>query len=473
MSAFLRRLWPRSLATRLALLLLLALAAAQLALIGAFTLDEDETAAAVGHSQALNQTVALARLLSLYPPAEADKLASAFGSRQTCAWISVGAPSDRAMSSPEASLAEMVVRMLHWLDAGAPRVAIVSSPPRIAACADDSRFAREPGHNGDAGQGFEDSLPIYTTVSISLPLTDGRWLTTRTGVEAPGGWNKATLISFLASSLAVALAAVLFVRAQTRSLRALADASERFGRGENVAPLPTRGPSEVAAAAQAFNTMQERLGAYLRDRLRLLASVSHDLRTPLTTLRLKAEFIEDVEMRDGIVRSIDELTTIVESTLAFSRAEATAEATQSVDLAAMIADMSAEMRAVGADVAAAPAPSLVYPCRPVAIKRALRNLAENAVRYGVRARLSVESRPGVAALLVDDDGPGLPAGRIEDAFKPFVRLEESRSIETGGLGLGLSIARGIVQAHGGTLTLANREGGGLRAEIELPVGAGA
>ena len=125
------------------------------------------------------------------------------------------------------------------------------------------------------------------------------------------------------------------------------------------------------------------------------------------------------------------------------------------------------------DVPAAPAARLVYPCRPVALRRALRNLAENAVRYGARARLSVERRPGGAAIVVDDDGHGLPPDRIEDAFKPFVRLEESRGVETGGLGLGLAIARSIVQAHGGTLTLTNRPGGALRAEIALPLGADA
>ena len=467
------RLWPRSLAARLALLLLLALAAAQLALIGVFTLREDSVVEAVGHSQALNQTVTLARLLSIFPAGDADTLASAFEQRQTCATITPGAPPPREMSAAEASLAEIVAHMLHGLDVGAPRAAIVSSPPHVAACADDRRFAREPGYSGDSGPGFDDALPLYTTVSISVPLADGRWLTTRTGVQSPGGWNGTTLLSFLASSLAVALAAVLFVRAQTRSLRALADASERFGRGEAVTPLSTCGPSEVAAAAQAFNTMQERLSAFLRDRLRLLASVSHDLRTPLTTLRLKAEFVEDADVRDGVIATVDELTTIVEATLAFSQAEATTEATGNVDLAAMAADMAAELRAVGQDATAAPSPSLVYACRPVALKRALRNLAENAVRYGARAHLSVERRPGAAVIMVDDDGPGLPPDRIEDAFKPFVRLEVSRSAETGGLGLGLAIARGIVQAYGGKLTLTNRPGGGLRAQIALPLGADA
>jgi signal transduction histidine kinase len=465
------RLWPRSLAARLALLLLLALGAAQIGLIGVFRLREDSVVEAVGHSQALNQTVTLARLLSIYPTADSTRLASAFGSRQTCASISSDPPPARAMSPAEAALAEMIQRMLHGVNIGPPQAAIVSSAPHAAGCADDGLFARGHDGAGDSAAPSDEGLPLYTTVSVSAPLADGRWLTTRTGVEAPGGWNRTTLISFLVSSLAVAAAAVLSVRAQTRSLRALAEASERLGRGESVAPLATRGPSEVAAASRAFNTMQDRLGAYLRDRLRLLASISHDLRTPLTTLRLKAEFIEDAGVRDGIVATIDELTTICESSFAFSRAEATTEATQNVDLTALVRDIAWEFTAVDKRVVAAPSPALVYPCRPVAIKRALRNLIENAVRYGGGARVRVENRRDGVAILVEDDGPGLPAEQVEDAFQPFVRLEPSRSAETGGLGLGLAIARSIVKAHGGTLTLANRPEGGLRAEIALPRGA--
>ena len=473
MSALLRRLWPGSLAARLALLLLAALAMAQLALIGVLRLREDRVVEAIGHGQALSQTVTLARLLSVYPAAEGATLAAAFGSGQSCASLANEPPPARAMSDAEANLARMITPMLHGLRVGAPQAAIESSAPRSSACTDSNRFARSRGEgkgdaDGHADAGPGDGLLPLTTVSMTLPLADGRWLTTRTGVETPGGWNEATLVSFLVSSLAVAAVAVLAVRTQTRSLRALAQASERFGRGESTPPLSTSGPSEVAAAAQAFNTMQERLGDYLRDRLKLLASVSHDLRTPLTTLRLKAEFIEDAPTRDGLIATVDELTTICESTLAFSRAEATAEATSEVDLAAMAAQVAQELRAADMDVVAAPAPPLPYACRPVALKRALRNLVENAVRYGGAARLRAEKRADGVALIVEDDGPGLPAESIEEAFKPFVRLEPSRSLETGGLGLGLAIARSIVKAHGGALTLANRPQGGLRAEIALP-----
>jgi signal transduction histidine kinase len=291
----------------------------------------------------------------------------------------------------------------------------------------------------------------------------------RTVVAAPGGWSRATLMSFLLSCLTVTVVAIIAVRTQTGSLRALADASERLGRGETVAPLMTSGPSEVAAATRAFNTMQERLSLFIRDRLKLLAGISHDLRTPLTTLRLKAEFIEDETVRDDIVATIEELTVIAEATLAFTRAEATTEATEAIDLRGLVGEVTEAFRLGGADVVVAPFPSVIYPCRPVALKRALRNLIENAVRYGGNALVSAVAQQDAVTIAVEDDGPGLPPDQIEDAFQPFVRLEPSRSTETGGIGLGLAIARSIVKAHGGTLTLTNRPEGGLRAEIRLPL----
>ena len=235
--------------------------------------------------------------------------------------------------------------------------------------------------------------------------------------------------------------------------------------------MATGGPAEVAAASRAFNTMQDRLSAYLGDRLRLLAGISHDLRTPLTTLRLKAEFVEDAAVRDGIVATVDELATICEATLAFSRAEASSEPTREVDLTALAGEVVEEFKIAGDEVSLMSSAVHVAPCRPVALKRALRNLVQNAVRYGGGAKVSVEASREAVTIAVDDEGPGVPDDKMEEAFKPFVRLEPSRSADTGGLGLGLAIARSILRAHGGELTLANRPEGGLRASLVLPARA--
>ena len=467
----LARLWPRGLAGRLVVMLVAALALAQLALILILRMQQDAFVDSIVHGQAMNQTVALARLLTLYPSADGETIARAFGSRYSCVIITTAPPATEAPKPAERDLAALLGQMLHGIDAGAPRVTIeplghddhpcppTGRPPENAG---ERERSRPPNAAGAESRGR------VAAVAMTVPLADGRFATLRSAVELPGGLNRAAILSFLLSSLAVAAVALVAIRRETGSLRSLADASERFGRGEAVPKLPELGPAEVVAATHAFNTMQQRLSDFMRDRLRVLASISHDLRTPLTTLRLKAEFIEDEEVRDDIVATIDELTVICEATLAFTRAEATAEETRATAIDGLMRDVAEEFRLAGADVGEASLPPLVYPCRPVALKRALRNLVENAVRYGGSARLTLRSSPEALAIVVEDEGPGLPPDRIEDAFQPFVRLEPSRSVETGGIGLGLAIARSIVRAHGGTLTLENRAEGGLRAEIRLP-----
>jgi signal transduction histidine kinase len=472
------RLWPRSLAGRLVLLLVAALAAAQFALVFVLRSQQDNIVEEMAHGQTLSQTVTLARLLTTYPANESETLAAAFGSRESCARIAADPPSERSMTTAEQHLADLLAIMLHGVKAGVPQVAIEPIGHHEHRCGGDSIRPHGAGHAEHIdGAGKHAGKPLLVdrsrmaAVAMTVPLPDQRWLTVRTAVAVPGGWSRATFLSFLLSSLAVAVVAIISVRTQTRSLRALADASDRFGRGETVAPLVAAGPSEVAAATRAFNTMQERLSLFIRDRLKLLAGISHDLRTPLTTLRLKAEFIEDEKVRDDIIATIDELTVISEATLAFTRAEATTEATEAVDLHGLVAEVTEAFCLNGADVVIAPFPPLIYPCRPVALKRCFRNLIENAVRYGGNALVSAVTEQDAVTIAVEDDGPGVPPDQIEDAFQPFVRLEPSRSTETGGIGLGLAIARSIVKAHGGTLTLSNRLEGGLRAEIHLPLQA--
>lgn len=478
-----RVLWPRSLAGRLVVLLVAALALAQLALVLLLRSEHDSVVGGIVRGQALSQTVTLARLVATAPPQEAERLASAFGARDACAWMSGEPPPARPMTPVEQSLAQMLKQRLHGLDTGAPEVRLdarggsgaADCPGRAAEAfpwlpregAGSERGGEESGRPAEDGRRRGTGV-----VALSVPLPDRGWLHFSTTVSLPGIWNRPTLLSFLVSALVVSAVTFACVRLQTRSLRALADASERFGRGESVPALPPGGPSEVAAATLAFNTMQQRLSLFMNDRMRLLAAISHDLRTPLTTLRLKAEFVDDPAVRDDIVATIDELAAICEATLAFTRAEATNEATCTVDLDALCAGVVEEFAGLGADAEMAAHAGLTVACRPVALRRALRNLVDNAVRYGRRARVSTaRAGTGQMAIQVDDAGPGLPEELLEDAFRPFVRLEPSRSAETGGMGLGLAIARSIVKAHGGELTLANRPEGGLRAQILLPVHA--
>lgn len=468
MTAVLGRLWPASLAGRVTLLLVLALAVAQLTLAVLLGTRQDMVVEGLMHSQALNQTVTLARLLNAYPGGSDGHLTDAFGSRDTCASVEASAPPARRMSAAERQLAENLTAMLHGIRAGAAQVAIGPIEGTTTNCHGNATIPYGGKHDHRGGDQAGDNFDRRAAVAMSVPLLDGRWLTMQTTVGVPNGFDRTTILSFVFSCLAVGVVAVAVIRHETRSLRALAAASERFGRGEQVDALPATGPSEIAAATRAFNTMQERLSLYLKDRLRLLASISHDLRTPLTTLRLRAEFIKDEPTRDAMIATIEELTTICEATLAFTHAEATSEQTQILHVSDLVGDVVDEFAMAGQPVSVGAISAIDCACRPVALKRALRNLVENAVRYGDGAVISVAAEARHAIISVDDTGPGLPPDRIEDAFEPFVRLEPSRSAETGGLGLGLAIARSIIRAHGGALELVSRPEGGLRARIELP-----
>ncbi len=261
---------------------------------------------------------------------------------------------------------------------------------------------------------------------------------------------------------------ILMLRRITRPLTALSLAAERLGRGESVDPLPETGPREIRQSTAAFNQMQERLSRFIRDRTTLLAAISHDLRTPITSLRLRAELVDDPETREKLLDTLEEMQRMTEATLAFAREEASEEATRPVDLAALVESLCADFADMGKPVTFSGAGKTPYACRPTGLKRALRNLIENAFTYGERAGVSLESAPEGHRIRIEDDGPGIPEAEIEKVFAPFVRLEESRSRETGGIGLGLAIARSIVRAHGGELTLENSPEGGLRASVFLP-----
>lgn len=281
----------------------------------------------------------------------------------------------------------------------------------------------------------------------------------------PGG-----IIVLVSTVTALILTGIMvwLARRITRPLAALGEAADRLGTGRSHESLPEQGPQEVRRAVSAFNRMGRRLDGVLEDQRRMVAAVGHDLRTPITALRLRTEFVEDTENRHRMARILDEMQTMADGLVALTRADAEDEAVRPTDLAALVDSIADAMADLGMAVETG-APQIVYPCRPGALTRAVRNLAENAVRYGGAARIAIAPQVdrGVA-ITVDDDGPGLPEEALERVFEPFTRLESSRNAQTGGLGLGLPVARMMVQKHGGTVTLRNRPEGGLQARILLP-----
>ena len=308
----------------------------------------------------------------------------------------------------------------------------------------------------------------------SLRLPDGKWLNIRVQMPPPQPWHSPTfLIAFVLMTVAAMLLILAAVARLMRPVRLLAAAADRLGRDVNAPPLDVKGPSEVAIAARAFNQMAERIRRFVADRTQMLAAIGHDLRTPITRLRLRAEFMDDDEQRRKMLSDLDEMEQMIAATLAFARDDAAAEPAAALDLAALcrtVADEAADARPEPAEAITYDGPErLTVRARPVAMKRAVANLVSNALSYGgaARIRLSREDS-GLVRMVVEDDGPGIPDSELEAVFTPFRRLESSRNRETGGTGLGLTIARNILRAHGGDVVLRNRPEGGLSAVASLP-----
>jgi hypothetical protein len=326
--------------------------------------------------------------------------------------------------------------------------------------------------------------PFRQRLIVSLRLPEGGWLNVTAPMEPPRFWfSPDFLIAFLLMTAAAALLTLWAVRRLTAPVRTLARAAEALGRDVNAPPLPEDGPLEVATAAAAFNTMAARIRRFVRDRTELLTAIGHDLRTPITRLKLRAEFMEDDEQRRKMLLDLDELEAMVSATLAFGRDATLAEPVSALDLAELlrtILDEAADAWPEAAEKLRYEGPGhLTVQARTLALKRALANLVANAVNYGGGALVRLTppapgtirggASHGALTIAVEDDGPGIPPQELDRAFEPFHRGEPSRNRETGGVGLGLPIARNIFRAHGGDVTLANRPTGGLRATVTLPV----
>ncbi len=315
--------------------------------------------------------------------------------------------------------------------------------------------------------------PWLHEVGLALQLPDGRWLNLAVSMRRRGSLQTPDFLeAFLAMTAAAAALILWAVRRLTQPVRTLAAAAERLGLDVNAAPLPEGGPAEVAKAAVAFNTMAARIRSFVDDRTFLLTAIGHDLRTPITRLKLRSEFIDDDELRDRFLADLDELEAMVSATLAFGRDALDREPMAAVDLGALlrtVLDEAGDARPGCADrLGWTGPPRLVVQASPIALKRAFANLIGNAVAYAGGAQVSAGAAgDGVLTVLVDDDGPGIPAELLERVFEPFHRGEPSRSRETGGTGLGLPIARNILRAHGGDVVLRRRDGGGLRAVVTL------
>jgi len=477
------RLWPKSLAGQLMATLVLALFVAQTVAIVLFANERTRAVRTAYRENVVSRAAALVRLLEDTPPSVHERILDAASSQLV-----------RFSLSTEPVLPEDAGDLRTQRLARDIATALNIRPERLRVALTPETFdpgeAFGPRHMDmpmmrDMEDDNDDSLSHRRLmprgpprlrqvrwIAFSIAMSGGQWLNGVTGPPPlPPPFGLSFVVSLVLSAAAVSLAGLVIARRITRPMRRLTLAADRLGRGEAVEPLPERGPEEVVRGTRAFNEMHARLDRFIRDRTHMLAAISHDLRTPITSLRLRAELVEDEEARGKLIETLDEMQRMVEATLAFIRAEGRGEETREVDLTALVESLAEDLGELDHKATVATAERIVVRCRPDGVRRALRNVIENAVAYGGAAQIRLEAGGNQARIVVEDGGPGLPQEDLERMFEPFVRGEGSRSRETGGIGLGLAIARTIMRGHGGDITLENRAEGGLRAVLTLPLRA--
>lgn len=366
-------------------------------------------------------------------------------------------------------------------DQVAPHVPRGQIPGAIAQRLGSEREIRSTGMGGGMGMGngFGQGMGgmhgagrmqnANVARGFDVRLNDGQWMRFVALPETAAPALPNAFYFQLALSLIIVVAVVLFaVRQATRPLQTLALAADKLGRDLDSAPLAETGPAEMQRAAQAFNQMQSRIKRLIDERARALAAVSHDLRTPLTRLRLRAELVDDETLREQMANDLDAMTAMLDATLDYLRGLQENEALRPIDINALLDSLAADAQVVGREVAVAGHAVAPYRGRLTALRRALQNLIDNAIKYGRNAAVRIEDDGATLQLIVEDSGPGIDPAELGRITEPYYRPDTARRSDTGGSGLGLSIVRDIALLHGGELRLANRPEGGLSATLWLP-----
>ncbi len=461
------RVLPKSLFGQTLLILLAGLIVSHAVGSWIFTADREQAVRAVGGFAAAQRIANLTRLVQDAPREWRQRIVTA--SSEQMFRVSLSAAPTVGAGTDNTPIADAIRSFLvEQLALGAGRQPVVSVSLAASDRFDHPHIMMGPGPK--MGGGYMTMQAGFRGLSVAVPLTDGGWLNFVTALPDTGpAPSRQLLISMAMMALIILGVSIWAVRRVTAPLSSLAEAAERLGGDLNAPPVPESGSIETQRASRAFNTMQARLRALVDNRTRMLAAISHDLRTPLTLLRLRAETVENPQERERMLATIAEMDAMIGATLQFARDESLAETPRPTDVTALVQSIADDMAEAGLAVTMAPSAPLVHACRPAALKRAVRNLLDNAIKYGKTAHADVRATPAAVEIVIDDQGPGIPERDLTRVFEPFYRVEGSRSRDTGGVGLGLAIALSIVQADGGTLTLANRSEGGLRATLKLPM----
>ena len=466
---------PSGLFGRLVVVLLAGLAVVQLVTMYINTSERNQLLYQTGGMRVAQRIADLANLLDSIAPAERRKIAAIFDGPPLAVGLDRPAVADAPVTGDDFQRA-MFTSMLRYGLADGMNLVVVrgnSDPPRRVEeepAAEVPMMDHRMHGRGMMGHGPHTMpSPGASHFVVQVRLRDGSFATfdSYLSPQEAAVPTRIALTLFVMMILVVALS-LIAVRWLTVPLRTLAAAAEDIGRDLNHPPLRETGPTEVRQAARAFNTMQQRLARFVADRTRVLAAMSHDLKTPITRMRLRTELLENDALRARFGKDLDEMEAMVTQALDYMRDATSAEPAQRVDVDALLESLSRDYGEAGGDVTVEGHAAAPFVGRPLAMRRCLTNLVDNALRYGKRAIIRIVDTPSTLTLYVDDEGLGLPEDQLERAFEPFFRGDASRNRDSGGTGLGLGIARNVARAHGGDVFLRNREEGGLEATVTLP-----
>ncbi|MCG7977344.1 MAG: ATP-binding protein [Candidatus Thiodiazotropha endolucinida] len=464
------RLVPKSLFGRLILVMLSGLVLAQLFTAFILLRDRGQALYDAVRQNLIVRTTGIVRLLDPLTPAERQRLLPLLSGSDLQVTLSQQ-PLPLIDNEAESRLASEVVKrqlVAHIPDKRNIRVSVEGTVMQSTMHGMLQRMMGGPPMSGPwaYARGVHAMARFFR---IQIELADGTWVRFERGLpEEMFDWPVTLLIALSVLLLSVILLSLFGVHTIVRPLRELRQAAEGLGKDIHQLPLEPTGLSEVRETARAFNTMQQRLKNYIEDRAGILAAVSHDLKTPLTRLRLRTDLMDDDELREKTHKDLEDMEAMVTATLDFMRGTETGETSQRLDLMALLESVQQDAQEAGKTVSINGHVVSPYTGKPLALKRCIVNLVENAVRYGGSCEISVEERNQEVVVDICDQGPGIPEDMLEKVFAHFVRVESSRAQHTGGTGLGLGIARNIARAHGGDLALSNRSNGGLCARLKLP-----
>ncbi len=446
------KIWPRTLVVQLIAVTAAAVVISNFAVAWWFEIGSERQRETALNERVLDRGAAVAATLSAIPPSSRGTVMRAMNSTHLWQFTELrpGEGVTRPMSEEGARLAQRLTASLP------PKARVGQVTVLLHEQLRDIPTHLLPAHNDDNDEAMRLVIPLDAKNSISMVF-----------LRSKPSWPVEIIAAAAMAILVASAGAALMARRVVRPLYDLTTAASVVARGGTAPHVAEIGPDDVRNAAIAFNQMTEKVARTMESQRHLLSAVGHDLRTPITAMRINLEFVEEEELREGLQQNLDELQALTEQVLAAARG-ASGESKRSVDLSALVESICADLDDLGEPVTYqnhAPAP---VSCRPNEIRRAVRNLVENAVAYGNKADVQIANNSDGYDIVVEDEGPGIPEDERIRVFEPFVRLESSRNAATGGTGLGLTLAKAIAEGHGGAIVLENRRQGGLRARMHLP-----